>query len=265
MKHFITLFAFVCCSLSAIGSIHNTPPVFLEKIVVINDTVFVNGQPYCLFKKQGNMYTLSSLSIDLVMYVRPYPRNGKVYYSIMIPPIHATYFAEKDSSFFTDLLQSASQYGIIEDGYFSSYGTHLLVTDKLESKKWMEIKDLPELVDEEEIFNKHISWKGTENRDSTIIMADDVPVAYYYRVNWLDLGVNRFEKMSATKATYIYYIKRIGDDAPLAEVQVQDWWQTIVTVITPDGWKHKFTNVSKTEDLMRISCKMALLRDALNK
>lgn len=263
MKHLILIILFLICFSPARASVVRNVP-YLVKIVVIHDTVFVDNTPYCLLKKQDDAYIISTLNLDEVMYIAPYYRNGQPYYRVSVSPTQEVYFADISDHFIRDFLHDFIEHQPIEDGYFSTYGMHMLVEDELDARVFFTEKELPRALDTAEIIRQEISWVPTDNKDSTVIMSGGVPFAYYTLWNWRDYGAARYDVRRKTGATYHYYIYRVQDNKLLAEVQVADWWQTQVTIITPDGWWYRFGRIPKIEDLMRVACKLVILRETLH-
>lgn len=241
------------------------PSLYLKKVIVRNDTVFVDHTPYCIFKAQGNGYVISTLDINEIMYVEPFTRNGKHYYKISISPLRKIFYAEKRNDLLSQLINDAVNYQLIEDSFFSAYGANTFIKDKLAGREFIPEWQLPKMVNPYEVLKQNISWAETPNNDSTVILADGVAAAYYTRRHWREFGVESFITLVDTKAEYRYFIYKVDDNKPLAEVRVADWWKTKVTIITPDGWTYQFENIPKTDDLMRVATKLVLLKEALNK
>lgn len=231
---------------------------------IVNDTVFHNEMAYCLFTGNQETYSISTLELSEIAYITTIHRNGRVYLKIEITPFKRVYYAEKVNSFLTEFLHALVKHEVIDNGYFNPYGANMLIEEKKSTGQFKEEWELP---DEPKpvASNWNISWKTTDNDDSTLILADGVPFAYYTYRYWKDYGVDRFPTMASTKATYRYFIYSIDSNKPMAEVRVADWWTTGVTVITPDNNQYFFKDIPKNEDFLTIVAKLLLARQVIER
>lgn len=262
MKHIVLLLLVHMLCSQAVAKVVNAPNR-LKSIIIVNDTIFVDNTPYGLFKSTDGAYTFSTLDISEIMYIQPFTRNNKEYYKVSFSPLKQVYFAEKKAGTIKHIVDNAIKNGVVEDGYFSAYGTNMLTKELLRSKVFMTPAELPELKTPDDILAQKIRWEETDNEDSTLIISGNNKLAYFKKRHWREYGIRRRHVRVSTESTYRYFIYSTSDDSPLAEVRVADWWQTEVTIISPDGWTYKFKNVPKTDDLMRVAAKLVLYREAL--
>ena len=84
--------------------------IYQKAVVITNDTVFVDGAPYCILKQVGNTYAISTLDINEIIYIQPFIRNQKEYYKISITPLRVSYYAEKAPNFINHLAKNVVKY-----------------------------------------------------------------------------------------------------------------------------------------------------------
>lgn len=259
MKYLFNILILIAsgCSTAAYGS---TWQGKIKNLDIINDTVFHGGQPYCLLTENNETYSISTLELSEIAYIAATSRNGRIYLAIEFTPLKRVYYTEQVSGFLTEFLHALAKHEVIENGHFSPYGTNMLIEEKKRAGQLKEEWELPANETKPVALNWNIGWKATDNDDSTLILADGVPFAYYTYRSWRDYGVDRFPTMASTKATYRYFIYSIDTDKPMAEVRVADWWVTGVTIITPDNKQYFFKDIPKNEDFLTVVAKLLLAR-----
>jgi hypothetical protein len=264
MKYlFSILILITCCySMNAYSSVRQGK---INNLDIIHDTVFHNKLPYCLLTENNETYSISTLQLSEISYITTITRNGRIYLAIEFTPLKRVYYTEQVNGFLTEFLHVLIKHEVIEDGYFNPYGANMLIEEKKRAGQLKEEWELPANESKAMVLNWNISWKSTDNDDSTVILADGVPFAYYTYRSWRDYGVDKFPTMASTKAAYRYFIYSIDANEPMAEVRVADWWITGVTVITPDNKQYFFKDIPKNDDFLTVVAKLLLARQVFEK
>lgn len=253
----------IAISLLATNSTHAAGYVRQGKIqtlTVHNDTLRNNNKPYCLFRERDGLYSVSTFSLQHLVYIQKVSKKGTAYYRVLFAPLNQVYFTPYSPNAMDALLQDCINYALIEDEYFSAYGANNMIKNRLANGSFITEENIPTTNEKPTVYNWNISWKSTTNKDSTIILANGVPFAYYIYRNRRDYGVDRYHIAHLTKCNYRYFIYKL-DKTPMAEVRVADAWKTKVTVIAEDGEELTIQEVPNNEDFMTIVAKLLLLKD----
>lgn len=236
----------------------------IQMLTVHNDTLRNNNQPYCLFRERDGLYSLSTFSLQHLVYIQKVSKSGADYYRVLFSPLNQVYFTPYSPNAIDMLLQDCINFAIIEDGYFSAYGANSMIKSRLADGSFITEENLPATVEKPTVYNWDISWKSTSNKDSTIILANGVPFGYYIYSNRRDYGIDRYRIAYEIKADYRYFIYKL-DNTPLAEVRVADGWKTRVTILAADGEKLVIEEVPNNKDFMTLAAKLILLKDVTTK
>lgn len=223
------------------------------------DTLLVADTPYCLAFRNQNELVLRSWDYEKVLQLQMVHIGGNQYLELSIPPFNRTYYLDTNRLFFDKVLTDCVQEQIFENGYFSAYGANKLVIRYRKHYPLFESWEMPVQNQRQETPDWNITWKATSNKDSTLIIVNGKPFGYYMQRHWDDYGVDKWQVLKNTQASYRYFIYDFSNRL-LAEVRVADWWKTGVRIIMPGNEEYTIRDVPKNSDYMTVVAKLILLR-----
>lgn len=260
MKALVTLLCLLSFASSAQMATSND-----INITISTDTVYNNQQPYCLLQQEENNYVIRNLHLERMAQIESIVIGEATYYKVEVSMLYKTvYLKPIDGDIVQQYVASMIANGALDaEGYYDEYGTRLLWKQMNENTDAISYEELQQLEKKQNVKNWSISYETTSNADSTIILADNKPVAYYKTVRFEDMGVDRFRKsLSADYAYTRFYIYSMSNKL-VAEIRRPYNVITITVLLFQSDEELKFKYLSKNKNIITLTTKLLLAKGAI--
>lgn len=260
MKYILSIALLATCFMVQAAGMHQSK---IKTISIQHDTVYSGGEPYCLLEQNGKSHIIRNFFLERIVEITSEQIDGKQYYKLEFPIMYKTYYTQTNNkNFVTDFLFEAVKFKIIEDGYYSDFGTRALINTWESKGKFTNEWKMHDKLEGNKPLNWVISYKNTDNTDSTIILADGEPFVYYHYKKWKDVTSDKYLVNHKVRIYHSYYMHNF-DGEQIAEVRICNGWRTTAEIRPADGSIYTFSYTTKDHNILTIASKLLLARNII--